>query len=128
MTDFDLLPACAAAVERRAAAGWPQAARATQALDVARADYRPLDIPAAWPERFGLDDVDLSLLEIAVAVDQDPLLHLLLGLLSGDPGPGRPTPWNWPASHRPIRRRTAGWGRWPPCSVTGCSRCRAPTV
>jgi AAA+ superfamily predicted ATPase len=91
MTDFDLLPACAAAVERRAAAGWPQAARATQALDVARADYRPLDIPAAWPERFGLDDVDLSLLEIAAAVDRDPLLHLLLGLLSGDPGPGRPT-------------------------------------
>lgn len=91
MTDFDLLPACAAAVERRAASGWPQAARATQALDVARADYRPLGIPVDWPERFGLDDVDLALLEIAASVDRDPLLHLLLGLLSGDPGPGRPT-------------------------------------
>ncbi|HEY5879863.1 MAG TPA: hypothetical protein VIU11_13205, partial [Nakamurella sp.] len=72
-------------------AGWAEADRASRALDFAGRDHHPLDIPADWRERFHLDDVDLVLLEIAASVERDPLLHLLLGLLSGDPGPGRPT-------------------------------------
>lgn len=91
MTDFELLTACADAVGRRADAGWAEADRATHALDIARGDYHPLNIPTDWRVRFRLDDVDLALLEIAASVERDPLLHLLLGLLSGDLGPGRPT-------------------------------------
>ena len=89
---LDLLTACTQAVARRADTGWHQADLARAALGVVRAERRPPPaIPDDWVDRFELDDLDRALLEMAAAAEHDPALNLLLGLLSGDPGPGRPT-------------------------------------
>ena len=93
--DFDLLTALAAAVERRRGAGWPALDRAAAALDVLRVeqsaqlvDGTELSRVAA---RFGLDEQDALLLGIAARAELDPTAHLICGLLSGDPGGGRPS-------------------------------------
>ncbi len=89
---FDLLVALDDAVARRAGSGWAHGERAASALVVIRASGVPTSVPVDWVERFGLDEADTAILTVAVAAERDPALHLLLGLLGGDSGPGRPTP------------------------------------
>ena len=79
------------AVAVRAEGGWARAELAAHA--VAAVDDDPgfgaaLDELAA---RFALDDADAALLTVAAAAEQSVSLHLALGLLAGDDGPGRPT-------------------------------------
>ena len=89
---LDLLAAFGDAIERRTGDGWPQAQPARRALAVARENRVDTDVPVDWAVRFGLSDVDLTILRVAAAGELDASLHLLVGLLSGDPGPARPTP------------------------------------
>ena len=93
--DFDLLTALDAAIERRRATGWPALDRASAALDVLRAEQaaEPVDETelSRMAMRFGLDDQDARLLGIAARAELDPTAHLVCGLLSGDPGGGRPS-------------------------------------
>lgn len=82
------------AVERRAAGGWDQAATAHSALAALAADGSDPELDAALKNvrhQFGLDQADTDLLEAAATAEQSVSGHLLLGLLSGDPHPGRPT-------------------------------------
>ena len=87
-----LTEALARAVDRRA--DWPGRERARAALTALEIDdpgsaARPhLDTVG---DIFGLTTTDRSLLETAVLAELHPSAHLLLGLLSGDDGPGRPT-------------------------------------
>ena len=82
-----------ASVDRRGPT-WTHAARASAALTVL-----DLDEPAAATEEhlaevaglFGLSDLDARLLRVALLAELHPSAHLLLGLLSGDDGPARPT-------------------------------------
>jgi DNA polymerase III delta prime subunit len=46
---------------------------------------------ATIASRFGLSQVESDLLEVAATAEQSTAAHLLLGLLAGDGGPGRPT-------------------------------------
>lgn len=84
------------AVERRAAVGWVAEDAARAALVAAR------DSPAAAPDQAstrladlarhaGLDLVETALLAVAAVAEESVAGHLLLGLLSGDTGPARPT-------------------------------------
>lgn len=84
----------ASAVERRAGAGWDQAPTARAALAAVSADGVDPDFDAALKtvrHQFGLDEADAALLEVAATAEQSVGAHLLLGLLAGDPQPGRPT-------------------------------------
>ncbi|MDF1606117.1 ATP-binding protein [Nocardioides sp. YIM 152315] len=90
--------AAASAVARRAELGWPQQEQAEQALEAAFAGLlhdatgAALDDSLAEVEfRFRLTPIDLGLLTVATVAELDPAAHLLLGLLSGDPGPARPS-------------------------------------
>ena len=89
---FDLVDALDNAIARRADGDWAAAAQAQLALAAVRARSGNVTIPSEWAARFGLDDADLAILTVVAAVEQDVALHLLVGLLSGDPGPARPTP------------------------------------
>ncbi|MET0865752.1 MAG: ATP-binding protein [Nakamurella sp.] len=89
---FDLYNSLAAAIARRSSVGWVHQQRAADALAVIRSAGIDTGIPDVWPARFGLDDIELSVLAVVAAVERDVALHLLIGLLAGDPGPGRPTP------------------------------------
>ncbi len=93
--DFDLLSALDAAIERRRATGWPAVDRAAAALDVLRAEQAAEPVDETGLSRvatqFGLDDQDARLLGIAARAELDPTAHLVCGLLSGDPGGGRPS-------------------------------------
>jgi len=89
---FDLVTALGSAIARRADGDWTPAPRAERALAVTRACGNSVVIPDEWAARFGLDDADLAILTVVAAVEQDVALHLLMGLLSGDSGPARPTP------------------------------------
>ena len=86
------------AIGRRAETGWPAQAQAERALEAAVAgllhDAAREPIEQAIEEtafRFRLTPLDLRLLTVAAIAELDPAAHLLLGLLSGDPGPARPT-------------------------------------
>jgi len=86
------------AVARRGALEWPQRAQAEQALEAAFAGLLDEATREAVDEaltevafRFRLTQLDLRLLTVAAVAELDPSAHLLLGLLSGDLGPGRPT-------------------------------------
>ena len=65
--------------------------------DAARAAAAALDeeMPAAGVEqvsdRFGLSPAETAILAVAAAAEQTATAHLLMGLLSGDSGPARPT-------------------------------------
>jgi hypothetical protein len=91
-----LLDALSEAVARRSARVWEWAAGAADALDVvvadadttAPADDTELDTLA---RHFGLANPQVRLLESAAAPEHCGAAHLLVGLLSGDGGPGRPT-------------------------------------
>jgi AAA+ superfamily predicted ATPase len=88
--------ALAAAVRRRsAAATGPDLPLPAAALDAFLADAPGLAHADAELEevgdRFDLDPVDRRLLAAAVLPELHPAAHLLTGLLSGDPGAGRPS-------------------------------------
>jgi hypothetical protein len=89
---FDLVNALGNAIARRVDGDWMPARRAEQAFAVVRAGGSSVVIPEEWAARFGLDDTDLAILTVVAAAEHDVALHLLLGLLSGDSGPARPTP------------------------------------
>ncbi|WP_426594435.1 ATP-binding protein [Cellulomonas sp. McL0617] len=83
------------AVDRRAKhAPWPPEDRARAALDALELDD-PIGAAAEHltvvGDIFGLSSTDQALLEIALLAELHPSAHLLLGLLSGDEGPARPT-------------------------------------
>ncbi len=61
------------------------------AIDDADARQRDTDELQLITRHFGLGEVDVRLLEVAAAAERSTALHLLSGLLSGDPGPARPT-------------------------------------
>lgn len=95
-----LLDAIDRAIQRRADGDWPHTERARAALEAARSDDADRAAHGNGPlgERLpelarhaGLDRTDTDLLLAAIAAEVDPNLHLLLGLLSGDEGPHRPT-------------------------------------
>ncbi|TAM89829.1 MAG: ATP-binding protein [Jatrophihabitans sp.] len=103
-----LVEALAAAVARRGDP-WPAAQRAASALEVVRSDAGAApgggrrrgqaDAAAAFAgtavrevaDRFDLDEAECRLLAVAAAAEHTGALHLLIGLLAGDDGPGRPT-------------------------------------
>lgn len=91
METSDLLDSLEAAVERRRHIGWPQADQALAALDRVRADPAPDGEVARVAERFGLSADERSVLAVTAAAEATTALHLLLGLLSGDDRPARPT-------------------------------------
>ena len=92
----ELITAARAAVERRADTGWPAADTARDALSALSGDGSE---PGAVLEqelartaaRFRLSELDRRLLAVVALAELVPAAHLLCGLLSGDPGPGRPT-------------------------------------
>jgi hypothetical protein len=84
----------AQAVARRAEAGWAGAATAEAALAALGPATPDVDLEAslgALAHQFGLSPADASILEVATLADQSVSGHLLLGLLSGDAGPARPS-------------------------------------
>jgi hypothetical protein len=90
--------AAATAIARRAELDWPHRGQAEQALEAAFAgllhDATRDAVEEALSEvafRFRLTPLDLQLLTVAALAEIDPAAHLLLGLLSGDAGPARPT-------------------------------------
>ncbi|MDT4894231.1 MAG: hypothetical protein QOE97_3266 [Pseudonocardiales bacterium] len=92
----DLLKRLHHAVERRGGE-WAGRDRAQAALavldgddDDGAEDGSDHDI-AAVRARFGLSDVETALLDVAATAEQSTAAHLLLGLLSGDAEPARPT-------------------------------------
>lgn len=88
------LAAVGAAVDRRRDL-WPHERAAAAALRAVEADGTGLaGVGARLAEvarLFGLDDDERRLLATAALPELHPAAHLLTGLLSGDPGPGRPT-------------------------------------
>jgi AAA+ superfamily predicted ATPase len=85
----------AEAIERRGA-DWPSRALAQRAHEAAFEGLSDSlgaidDALAEVTHRFGLARVDVRLLAVAALAELDPSAHLMLGLLSGDHGPGRPT-------------------------------------
>ncbi|WP_134765059.1 ATP-binding protein [Nocardioides sp. 1609] len=103
---MDFLGACATATARRGETGWALADAADAALAVLghgergtaggadgadRTQARGATRLDALHQRFGLTAVETALLEVAAAAEQSVAGHLLLGLLSGDDRPGRPT-------------------------------------
>jgi AAA+ superfamily predicted ATPase len=88
------LSACEAAVARRADLAWGSTEQARGALAALQADGEDAglaELLATVTRTFGLAPVETALLEVAVAAEQSVSAHLLLGLLSGDDRPGRPT-------------------------------------
>jgi len=90
--------AAAAAIARRAEQPWPLQGRAEEALEAAFTGLLDDSSRDAFEEalseitfRFRLSELDTRLLAVAAVAEVDPSGHLLLGLLSGDGGPGRPT-------------------------------------
>ena len=82
------------AVARRAEAGWASAATAEAALAALTPSTPDVDLEASLgslAHQFGLSPADASILEVATLADQSVSGHLLLGLLSGDAGPARPS-------------------------------------
>jgi hypothetical protein len=82
------------AVARRAEAGWTGAATAEAALAALTPSAPDVDLEASLgtlAHQFGLSPADASVLEVAALADQSVSGHLLLGLLSGDAGPARPS-------------------------------------
>jgi hypothetical protein len=82
------------AVERRAAAGWDQAPTAQAALAAIQADGADPDLDDALKtvrHQFGLGEAEIALLEVAATAERSVSGHLLLGLLSGDGRPARPS-------------------------------------
>ncbi|KQW53450.1 hypothetical protein ASC77_03980 [Nocardioides sp. Root1257] len=82
------------AVARRADAGWTSAATAEAALAAVAPETPDVDLEAALgtiAHQFGLSPTDAAILEVASLADQSVSGHLLLGLLSGDAGPARPS-------------------------------------
>ncbi|QCW49885.2 ATP-binding protein [Nocardioides dongxiaopingii] len=91
---MSFVKACAGATDRRAGSGWGQEAAAASALAVLESDGPDAAATArmgALAARFGLSEVETALLEAAAAAEESVAGHLLLGLLSGDDRPGRPT-------------------------------------
>ncbi len=88
------LAAVGAAVDRRRGL-WPHEQAATAALRAVEADAPGLATAVAnlaeVGRLFGLDDDERRLLAAAALPELHPSAHLLTGLLSGDPGPARPT-------------------------------------
>ncbi|WP_051275048.1 ATP-binding protein [Cellulomonas sp. URHD0024] len=84
--------ALASAVDRRT--DWPGRERARAALTAVELDD-PVGAAqehlAAVGDVFGLSTTDRALLEVALLAELHPSAHLLMGLLSGDEGPARPT-------------------------------------
>ena len=113
------------ALARRADGGWMPARQAEQALAVVRAGGGNVVIPEEWAARFGLDDTDLAILTVVAAVEQDVALHLLVGLLSGDPvqlGLLRHSHWSWWVFLPPAPQGCPGSAhspRW--CDMAWCS-------
>jgi AAA+ superfamily predicted ATPase len=90
--------AAAEAIARRADQRWPHQAQAEQTFEAAFAGLLEDSHRDAFEEamtetafRFRLSGLDTRLLTVAAVAEIDPAGHLLLGLLSGDGGPGRPT-------------------------------------
>jgi AAA+ superfamily predicted ATPase len=90
--------AAAEAIARRADQRWPHQAQAELAFEAAFAGLLDDSHRDAFEEamtetafRFRLSGLDTRLLTVAAVAEVDPAGHLLLGLLSGDGGPGRPT-------------------------------------
>ncbi len=82
------------ALARRVGLGWPGTAAAQTALKALvedGLDERAEGLLDEIRARFGLTESDRAVLQVAVAAETSVAAHLLLGLLSGDPGPGRPT-------------------------------------
>ena len=82
------------AVARRADAGWSGTATAEAALVALSPETTDVDLEATLgtiAHQFGLSPTDASILEVAALADQSVSGHLLLGLLSGDAGPARPS-------------------------------------
>ncbi|WP_051552253.1 ATP-binding protein [Nocardioides sp. URHA0020] len=82
------------AVARRADAGWSGAATAEAALAALSPATPDVDLEAALgtlAHQFGLSPTDAAILEVVTLADQSVSGHLLLGLLSGDAGPARPS-------------------------------------
>ena len=69
---------------------WPGAASAAAALAALDDAQLHTDVEGV-AERFGVAPVEATLLGIAAAAEQTAAAHLLMGLLSGDDGPARPT-------------------------------------
>jgi DNA polymerase III delta prime subunit len=87
----DLTEALERAVARRVERGWQLTAPAEAALAVLAGDSEPDDRLNDVSKRFGLNEAEAALLGIAALAEHTTSAHLLLGLLSGDPGPARPT-------------------------------------
>ena len=87
-----------AAIARRTEQRWPHQAQAEEAFEAAFSGLLDESHRDAFEEamtetafRFRLTGLDCRLLTVAAIAEVDPAGHLLLGLLSGDGGPGRPT-------------------------------------
>ncbi|HEY2273333.1 MAG TPA: ATP-binding protein [Jatrophihabitantaceae bacterium] len=93
----DLLHRLTDAVNRRVEAGWAHASAAEAALAALSADDAHETASATRKQldtvvrQFGLDEADAALFEVAALAEQSVAAHLLLGLLSGNEGPARPS-------------------------------------
>lgn len=91
LVTWSLLDELTSATGRRAELAWPETVRAQGILASLQASGVRVDIDQEWAHRFGLDEIDLRLLEIAAAAELSPPAHLLLSMLAGDKVPALPT-------------------------------------